>query len=63
MEHFTREELAKLCTRARALAEIEGTNPHWIDAYWGLANAANHLDAMIARSMDINMQESGLTSK
>lgn len=46
---FTRKELAGLCTRARALAEIGGKNPHWVSAYWELTNAADRLDAMIAR--------------
>lgn len=50
VEHFTREELAELCTRARALAEVQGTNPHWVNAYWELANAADRLDAMESRS-------------
>lgn len=47
---FTREELARLLTRARMAAETKGINPHWQRAYWALADAVDHLDAMIARS-------------
>lgn len=49
MERFTREELMGLCGRARALAEVEGTNPCWVSAYSDLANAVDCLDAMESR--------------
>lgn len=46
---FTREELQELAIRARHAAEVEGLNPFWVGAYWALADAANILDAMMAR--------------
>ena len=47
---FTREELWKLRERAENKANISGTNSTWVRAYLALADAADHLDAMIARS-------------
>jgi len=47
---FERKELHELINKARNLAKIEGTNPVWQRAYLRLIDAADHLDAMIARS-------------
>ncbi len=46
---FTRLELHSISTKARKLADIRGLNPFWSHAYWALALAADHLDAMRAR--------------
>ena len=47
---FTRVELMKLETKATEEAEIGGLSPSWRRAYLRLADAANNLDAMIART-------------
>ncbi len=47
---FTRNELTDLSERAKQYAEIRGLNPFWKYAYQALAVAADHLDAMFARS-------------
>jgi hypothetical protein len=50
VEGFSREELQKVKTRASKLAEVKGTNPSWVRVYLRLADAANELDAYLARS-------------
>ncbi len=47
---FTRLELHNISKKARNLADIPGLNPFWSHAYWALALAADHLDAMRART-------------
>ncbi len=47
---FSREELQEIKTRASKLAEVKGTNPSWVRAYLRLADAADGLDANLARS-------------
>jgi len=47
---FTRLELHDISEKARAMATISGLNPFWAYAYWALALAADHLDAMFTRS-------------
>lgn len=47
---FTRLELHNISKKARSLADIPGLNPFWAHAYWALALAADHLDAMRART-------------
>jgi len=47
---FTRMELHNISKKARNLATIPGLNPFWSHAYWALALAADHLDAMKART-------------
>lgn len=49
--NFERSELIGLRERAWLLAVGEGLNPHWKRAYLALADAADHLDAMIARTI------------
>ncbi len=52
-EVFTREELQDICLRAEN--EAHGAkNVHWQRAYQDLADAANALDAMEARTEDKN---------
>ncbi len=48
--NFEREELQRISARADADASIPYINPHWKRALEALATAADHLDAMIARS-------------
>ncbi len=50
IEEFTRLELHTISMKARRLADIPGLNPFWSHAYWALALAADHLDAMRART-------------
>ncbi len=50
IEEFTRLELHNISKKARSLADIPGLNPFWSHAYWALALAADHLDAMRART-------------
>ena len=50
IEEFTRLELHNISMKARRLADIPGLNPFWSHAYWVLALAADHLDAMRART-------------
>ncbi len=50
IKEFTRLELHDLSEKARAMAAIPGLNPFWAHAYWALAFAADHLDAMLART-------------
>lgn len=47
---FTRMELHNISEKARDIATIPGLNPFWSHAYWVLALAADHLDAMRART-------------
>lgn len=47
---FSREELIELRGRAEKEAQIEGINETWKRAYLALADAADHLDAMEART-------------
>jgi hypothetical protein len=47
---FEREELIKIKERALVLSGVKGVNPSWRRAFYNLATAADHLDAMIARS-------------
>ncbi len=47
---FTRLELHNISEKARDMATIPGLNPFWSHAYWALALAADHLDAMRART-------------
>lgn len=49
MPPFTREELCNLGLRANHMANVEGINPVWRRAYLQLADAADRLDAMVAR--------------
>lgn len=49
---FERVQLIKIRAKAERLAGLKGTNPHWVRAYLRLADAADHLDAMIARSSE-----------
>ena len=49
MKDFTRDELHSITRRARDWGKV-AENPNWIRAYEDLANAANVLDAHIARS-------------
>jgi len=49
---FERKELILLRKRAEEDARIEGLNPGWKRAYLRLADAADNLDAMIARTED-----------
>ena len=49
MTAFNRKELIKIRNRAEKVASTDGLNPSWQRAYYNLAKAADHLDAMIAR--------------
>ena len=50
-----REELQKIISKAKESAKnVE--NPDWVYAYIQLAMAADHLDAMIARTVAIKLQ-------
>ena len=49
---FTREELQDIRERAIRMVSEKATNIHWAHTYINLANAADHLDAMIARSTE-----------
>lgn len=46
---FSREEMIDLRERAEREALCPGLNPSWARAYLALADAADHLDAMITR--------------
>lgn len=48
--NFTREELADIRWRAEQMATVSHMNPGWIRAFNRLADAADQLDAMLARS-------------
>ncbi len=48
---FKRDELIAIRKKADARAAIPGLNPHWKRAYERLSMAADHLDAMSARSI------------
>jgi hypothetical protein len=50
VKRFTRNELIDISERAKQEAEIRDLNPFWKYAYQALACAADHLDAMFARS-------------
>ena len=47
---FGRQELIRIRECALQSAMVEGLNPNWKRALLQLADAANHLDAMIART-------------
>lgn len=47
---FDRKELIELRGRAEDEAEILGLGPAWVRAYLRFADAADHLDGMIART-------------
>lgn len=47
---FNRKNLIEIRSAATTEAEIQGTNPTWVRAYLRLADAADHLDAMKART-------------
>jgi len=47
---FSREELQHIRDKAQAEADIKHTSPVWRSVLLRLANAADHLDAMIART-------------
>jgi len=55
---WSRREMQDLRERAKNTASVEGTNPDWVRAYLGLADAADRLDAMIARTQEREQQES-----
>ena len=46
---FGRQELQDIRERADDMAATDNMNPHWIEAYLALSDAANILDAMLAR--------------
>ena len=46
---FGRNELQNIRERANEMAAVDGINQHWSRAYLALADAANILDAMLAR--------------
>lgn len=48
---FTREELAQIEDKALKEASVNGVNFFWKKAYERLADAANLVDAMIARTV------------
>jgi len=50
MNNFSRKELQEIRRKALAQSEIEGLNISWKRAYEKLAEGADHLDAMIART-------------
>jgi len=50
---FEREELWDIRARANDHAKTTGLNPDWRRTYEALASAADHLDAMIARTEDV----------
>ena len=47
---FEREHLQMIREQARGMAEFKGLSPAWARAYLRLADAADHLDAMMDRS-------------
>ena len=47
---FTRKEMQQLRERAAMLSCLKGLNPHWRRVLEDLACAADHLDAMLART-------------
>ena len=49
MSTFTRKELQDLREKARVQSEIVGLTPSWQRAYLRVADAADHLEAMIVR--------------
>ena len=48
---FTREELIRIREKSIALSYVLDTSPTWIRVYQALADAADRLDAMIARTI------------
>ena len=46
---FDRHELQNIRERADEMAATDGMNKHWVRAYHALSDAANNLDAMLAR--------------
>ena len=59
MSNFYREELQEIREKSRMQSQIEGLSASWKRAYERLADAADHLDAMIARteSYGVNAME------
>ena len=47
---FEREELWGIRSKALEASKCEGLNPNWKRCYENLADAANYLDAIIART-------------
>lgn len=47
---FTREELQHIRDKALEIVEDDGHSTNWRAAIYKLANAADYLDAMIART-------------
>ena len=47
---FTREELQQITAKALEQANLSGLSQSWRTVYLRLANAADYLDAMIART-------------
>ena len=54
---WSRREMQELRELAKNMASVEGTSPDWVRAYLGLADAADRLDAMIARTQEGQAQE------
>jgi len=50
MNPFTREELWSIRAKAEQAASVKGTNRQWVRAYLALSDAADWLDAMMART-------------
>jgi len=50
---FSRNELRYIRDRAIELSKVPGINPLWKRAYLRMASAADSLDAMVARSMNV----------
>lgn len=46
---FDRHDFQNIRERADEMAATDGMNPHWTRAYIALSDAANNLDAMLAR--------------
>lgn len=57
MTTWSRREMQDLRERAKNMAGVVGTNPDWSRAYLSLADAADRLDAMIARTQDQEVQD------
>jgi len=56
---FNREKLQEIRREAYRSCGVEGLNPSWKRAYERLADAADHLDAMVARTeaLGISLEE------
>ena len=53
LKMFDREELIKFIDRAFSLSLVKGTNPLWKSALRQFASSADYLDAMIARTQEV----------